>query len=62
MHYRTWPRESEGGAKFIPGTDSTDPLQPLYDHITVEYNLDNMQNYTMIADNIYNFTPLKIEQ
>jgi hypothetical protein len=60
IHYRTWPRESEGGAKLIPTSDT--PLQPLYDQITVAYNLNDIFNYTANADNIYNYKPTMIEQ
>lgn len=60
VHYRTWPRESEGGCKMLPG--SSTPLQPLFDSITVDFNLNDVYNYTSITDNVYRFDKLKAIQ
>ena len=60
VHYRTWPRQSEGGCKMLPGSKT--PLQPLYDNITVDFNLDDRFNYTTITDNVYSFNKLQAIQ
>ena len=58
VHYTTWPRETEGGAKWLPG--SRTPLQPRYDRLTEGYNLNDAYNFTMNAGNIYSFKPTHI--
>lgn len=49
LHYRTWPRRSIGGNQFFPGRN----LYPKFQYITMDYNLNDKYNYTIIRNNIY---------